>query len=312
MCSILLASSPIEGRGSDRLCGRLQRHACGPRRSCRCRRDARYGRSQRKRNGCRRCARRPCVPPRTPFFDPRRSCRYRHGGRSRMRKTVFSLPSTILHYCEATLLLRSDSRLASSGHFIEIRTRQTADISALLHRERKKRATTAIVENLRSRGEKPLQLGRSFDFGRRNAMAPGVRSRLAQMLFPSPILATSPPPFAADDGRRQRCTRGPLMTLCLCPAAHDAACSSVVNPLTIVGFMPGIVTSTAYSIARRERIRYVASACGCLSFPMPVIIHQLPLERSCSTAVPDGPSRCAESASRRPWAPNSFVPHAIA
>jgi len=44
---------------------------------------------------------------------------------------------------------------------------------------------------------------------------------------------------------------------------------------------------------------------------MPVIVHQLLVEKSCSTAV-DGPSRCAKSASRRPLAPNFFVPHAIA
>ena len=43
----------IDRRGSDRLCGRLPRRAGGPRRSCRCRRDARYGRSQGKPNGWR-------------------------------------------------------------------------------------------------------------------------------------------------------------------------------------------------------------------------------------------------------------------
>ena len=120
------------------------------------------------------------------------------------------------------------------------------------------------------------------------------RSHSVQMLFPTPVLATPPPPFTADDGRRQRWSRGPLMTRSLCPATHDTACSSVANPLTIVGFMPGIETSTAYSIPSRERIRYVASACGCLGFPMPVIAHQLPLERSCSTAATDRPWRGAD------------------
>jgi hypothetical protein len=45
------------------------------------------------------------------------------------------------------------------------------------------------------------------------------------------------------NGRRKR--RGPFATRCLCPAIHDAASCSVANPLTIVGFMPGIATSTA-------------------------------------------------------------------
>jgi hypothetical protein len=98
------------------------------------------------------------------------------------------------------------------------------------------------------------------------------------------------------------------MTLCLCPATHDAACSSVANPLTIVGFMPGIVTSTAYSTPRRERMRYVASACGCLGFPIPVIVHQLPLERRCSTAATERPSPCAADR----WRRISFVRHVIA
>ena len=47
------------------------------------------------------------------------------------------------------------------------------------------------------------------------------------------------------DGRRQRMRRGPLATRCLCPAIHDAACCSVLKPVTVVGFMSGIVTSTA-------------------------------------------------------------------
>src|SRR5260221_8538892 len=98
------------------------------------------------------------------------------------------------------------------------------------------------------------------------------------MLFPTPVLAAPPLPFTADDDRRQRWSRGPLMTLSLCPATHHAACSSVANPPTIVGFMPGIETSTAYSIPSRERIRYFPSACGCRRLPIPVITHQLSLQ----------------------------------
>jgi hypothetical protein len=95
--------------------------------------------------------------------------------------------------------------------------------------------------------------------------------RSLHLLLASPISATLRQPMAADDGRRQR--RGPLATRCLCSAIHDAACCSVANPVTIVGFMSGIVTSTAYPIPTRGRIRYCASAWGCLAFAMPIMAH---------------------------------------
>ena len=69
--------------------------------------------------------------------------------------------------------------------------------------------------------------------------------RRPHVLFASPGSAFRSSPFAAVDGRRHRIRRGPLATRCLCPAIQDAASCWEANPVTVVGFMSGIATSTA-------------------------------------------------------------------